>query len=863
MTVNHKPYLTGALLSILLFNHFSEALEVDDYIYLDPFRVSSTLLPEALPQHVLSVYSIDFTQLATSGAIDLHSGFIKIPMVNGLGNYQGAHAAFDIGGEATTALRGLEPASTRVLLNGHRFTNTSGVGMNPSYVNLNLIPVALLSSVDFVPVGGSALYGSDAVAGMINLVAPMEYSGSQANLEYWFGDDFHGMRSDLRSGSSLAGGKLSLFIEYFNDSALYARDRSLVATADYTHLGFSDKRDSYNTEPPTVYDYNFNTLTTPKAYDFNANATEVSPRERYSVAGKWMGKLNPAGAELYVQVLGVHQNTEKIMSAAAMNYYDVTDQNLYVPAGYPTNPYGVDVLSLKRFSELGNRETETDTDVLWALTGMRGMLGEWHWDGSLTAGWEQTHQYYRNAVNVPALQGLLAVTDTSVDVLDLTGSANNNLIPARASALESIRANFVNQGTTRMMDTTLRFYGNMFELPAGPLGVAGGFEHYWESAEIEADLMNQPDQSLGFPYMNSYRANRSDSAVFVEADVPLISAINWSPTIRCDYYSDFGTETTTAQRLEWTPSAGFGIFVGYQEAFRAPSLAELNRAAYASIENIYNPFWGYTDQNRVIINGNPNLDPERSAIWQAGVHFSPASIHGFSTTLQYWRIHQQQVIGRLDSSYLVNQYFDAGDPIVISSPKQYIGIASVDWDIAAGNRVRQVNNPWQNLGERVVSGVDFIVDYAHSFGEFHTTVGLKWTYLLKYRQQLYPDSQTLDSSGDYNPVLGEAILRNKAELTLSCDYHNWTLGTQLHFLQGIHEPDILNLGQIRRSEDTVTQDISVSYRSSAWIIQLGIINVWNEAPPVYHYEIEALNVYNHSLYDIRGRIYSFALTRDF
>jgi outer membrane receptor protein involved in Fe transport len=588
-------------------------------------------------------------------------------------------------GGASIALKGLLPSDTLVLVDGLRmpaypffqFTPASGPFL---FTDINSIPIGAIDRIDILNDGGSATYGTDAVAGVVNFVTKEGYNG--ADIYNYFGisqrDDYEVYHGELTGGITQKLGqdsKLSVLavFDYYDQSPIEAIDRSMEAlnysrysfkypnnavfpglTGQFTTLQSGTAKDGTPIAAGTFFQPNlgFNGVN-PTLADFNSNAAQqffsiqglqVVPREQ-RLGGLVKIEYEPTSwLKLYDSFL-INRTEELATYGPNQGTYGggfSGNAFLIVPADNPYNPFGVPLqVGPQAFNEFGVLRTQTIVTTFREVVGATIQLPHgWYIDSNFlygeSDGTETQENFFRFTGLQQALNGTLPgnvgqffnpFADESVAGPNRAFYGNKLLI---GSIFENIRSDIMQFHTTAG--------GTLWEAPSGPLTVAGGFEYRSEDYIANED----PNGKIGNltapqnPIGTLTNARRYIWSIFGEVDVPIVGGA-WSwPGMRSlelviserqDYYSDFGSAAKPKFALLYKPFNDFTIRGTYSESFVAPSLTALFTApqiAETTLVDPKNPSLGQiTVLNQTI--GNPHLKAENAYTYYVGGVWSPGS----------------------------------------------------------------------------------------------------------------------------------------------------------------------------------------------------------------------------------------------
>jgi iron complex outermembrane recepter protein len=535
-------------------------------------------------------------------------------------------------GNSSANLRGLGSSSTLVLLNGRRI---AAHGAKGNSVDLNWIPLAAVERVEVLKDGASAVYGTDAIGGVINFILRKDYSGFEAT---GFVDVTQEGGGNIYRGS-LLGGIGSIDRDRYNlmgsltfdrQQTLNGNERSFVngyqperglspdtagapfasqtgaavsaigatytlpSTGSQTYnranlLSFQGKCDSV----PTMSQYQSTLWANPGAryacaYDYGGAAVLIQPIERTNFVGRGTIALGNDSTAFVEAVLSrsvatkqfePYQITTSVTGGTAYPvngpYYQ--DLSAYIPSFDKTKP----IAYRWRCNDCGGRTIETTTDAYRVLAGLEGTVNN-RWDYKLGL---STAESKAQSIFGP---GYYYTADLNAALA--TGQINPWLLPGQtqtAAAMTLLRnASAQGQrlfdGKSRTIEFDGTVSGEIFKLPAGPVAAALGFDIRRESYAFSDGSVTTKPIFLA-PFDPEFpEASRNIKAVFAEVAVPIIKGMEATLAVRHDDYSDFGGTTNPKIALKYSPVKQVLVRGSYNTGFRAPSFFQLYTQTTAS-----------------------------------------------------------------------------------------------------------------------------------------------------------------------------------------------------------------------------------------------------------------------------------------
>ncbi len=595
---------------------------------------------------------------------------------------------------------------TLVLVDGQRFPvsalpqqTTAGA---ISFVDINAIPIAAIDRIDFLNDGGSATYGSDAVAGVVNVILKDEYNG--ADLLYYYGIS---QRGDLEvhhtsfTGGFTQGlgkwGKLKVIgaFDYYEQSPISFEDRPFNRL-DHSHyssrypdlpnvvspLGtFSDAAgNTYQVrrgsrEPITADNFIVNDPNFPIP-DFNPIWQQIVPRET-RIGGYAKITWEPTDwLKFYDSFIAQYQAETSSYPNQGV-YAPATFGNnggIRVPANNPFNPFGVELINQgQSLNEFGPLRAETEITTFRNVVGAIAQLPHnWYVDTSFVYG--ESDATYKQ-LNMPFVAGLNAALAGT-----LPGKEGIFFNPFTDQLLHNgpnkvfyndprVVGTIFLDNRTEVASYNIHAGGTVWDAPSGPLSVAAGFEYRSETF-IQGDDANSHGGNVAAfqnPLGELTHGRRYLKSVFGEVDVPILGD-KWSApgmrlldgvfSYRYDDYSDFGESTKPKFALRWKPFNDLTIRATYSEGFVAPSLPQLFGTPLPAEVVVNDPVTGATGVSAFnFTRGNPNVQPQTSYGYFLNLTWNPGAAdpehswwgwaNGFSFYANWFEINLHNLIGVL------------------------------------------------------------------------------------------------------------------------------------------------------------------------------------------------------------------------
>ncbi|HEY6642801.1 TonB-dependent receptor [Povalibacter sp.] len=773
-------------------------------------------------------------------------------------------------GSAGIGLRGLSQKNTLVLLNGRRLANygfPSG-GLSDTFVNLNALPMVAVERIEVLKDGASAVYGSDAVAGVVNIITRPNFEGlelggsagvsDEGGLETQRGRVVAGF-GDLHSD----GWNVLASFEAYKRDRLDQDERALTRSGIYsdqpggTWNGWSPKgaRFLINGASVPMLDDNGNcpagmVLTASAPIDGRAGdtcainlvpfTTLIPSTERYQ--GYLNGtvrlgeNLEGFGEVIYSRIRGsAIFGSSPYFTLESGRFALNADTGLaegvpaILPAGNPYNPYGRDVSLEYTFFDLGQTVKTNRSEAYRVLGGLRGQLSDWDWEVSA---------FSARSKETEIVEGGFANRWTLFDALADGTYDLHNPSATPQSVIDSIALRTLRPADSRLHGADAKISGELFDLPAGSVGFAAGVE--WRKESLVSRNPWQIDAGLQIrPAIAAVDGERDVWATYAEVNVPLVEGLELQLAGRGDHYSDFGDAFSPKASLRWQPLDSLLFRAAVSRGFRAPSLSENSAStniSYGSVLDPYDPDLPNSRQSPTNFTvGNPSLEPERIRSYNAGIVFSPS--RETSVSVDWYQIKLDNLIGTNNTTAIVNRN-DPADVIRDSRGK-----------------LLAIYNRFQNLTELETSGLDFELrqvwrtDVAGDF-----TLSGVLTHVLEYSRPQTVGGPMVDYAGNNR---GPSLPKNKATTSLNWQYGDFNTGVTWFHTAGYDQLANTTAAAVQSRVDGYEQfDFNVAWSGFEGLtLYTKIENVFDEMPP-YDASFPGVRApYDFSQYDSRGRYY--------
>ena len=752
----------------------------EDAERIEEVIVTGSRIPRSDLDGVAPVTVYTAADIDRSGATSIGQILREIPSV--AGGAQTTQVNNGGGGIMQISLRGMGAVRTLVLLNGRRVTASVDSGANGISVDLNTIPTSVIKRIEVLKDGASAVYGSDAIAGVVNIITKKNHEGFELST-YW-GDTTRGGGSraqvDLVAGGGGEDNNWLFVASTTDEEQIEVTDRKwamtplFYAAGDVIFLGSSappwgryrsfteaaanrdcngDGTIGTNNCDLTLgpeYGSDFRTFNYfgGDSYNYAPANYQRQPNHRWSLSffgETGLGALTDVGVlgEVSGYLEATYTNRESRQKLAEVPLAPLAFFGYAAPYSKDNyyNPLGVDIPDWRRrMVEGGSRMSPNEENTIRLLLGVRGewvagALDGWTWDANMARGESRRTVHFGHIYNLQRVGNAVGPTTGSPATNDLA-CVNDpaNCVPLNTFGENSVTQemiDYITFTTNEEFSLEQQMFALQFstpalvDLPAGPMGVALGFEFRDQSA---ADVPDSQVAALGDSATGTPRQPTSGGydvrEAYVELVVPLVADRPWAESleleaaVRYSNYDAFGATTNPKIGWRWRPMGDLVIRGSMSSAFRAPNVGELYGGAGSSFPSLSDPCSGgrvggnvcqdprvpdagfeiISTQIRTRVGGNASLTPEEADILTVGLVWTPESIAGMSLALDYYQYELMDAIGGLGADFILNSCAKRGE------------LCDRIARFPDGN-VRQLDNRTANANGLESSGVDVAAAY--------------------------------------------------------------------------------------------------------------------------------------------------------
>ncbi|TWI65497.1 iron complex outermembrane receptor protein [Pseudoduganella lurida] len=765
----------------------------------------------------------------------------------GAGNTVGGNASgLPTGGQATADLRGLGGDKTLVLLNGRRLASHPYDGAS---VDLNLIPVAALERVEVLRDGASAIYGTDAIGGVINFITKRAVDAAAISLETILPDETGGR--ERRANVTVGGGDLDRdrwavlgVFDYHKQDVLTSQQRPFSATGVIPSRGLN--LTSGTTFPGNYFDAGSGVQGNPGRatgcdaplsvphptngtcrQDYTRLIDDLPEQEHITAYGKASFALG-SGHTASLELLHAVNNVLSRTAPPPQTHLVLPITSPYYPGragGVPAQPglSGGPLTVSWRPTEAGQRQIQSKGAGTRLVGALEGVVAGWDYQGGLSYSVSRSEENFTGGYVGDAI----FAAGVFNGILNPFGLQNE---AGRAYLASAALRGRVQDASNRQTAFDLKASRELFDLAGGKLAVAFGTEIRHEKADfnVNRDIAGQAASS-GLSGSLSKDGSRSIQAVFGEISAPFLRNLEASLAGRYDHYSDVGGTWNPKASLRFQPHQAFVLRGSASTGFRAPTLFEKNAPQSKNdTSNSYNdpilcpggvpqpganPLRDCDLQQFKLQGGNAGLQPEKSRTLSIGAVLEP--LQAVTLTLDYWNIHLREKIGALPEQTIYGDFDKYRDRFLRNPDGSPFAILDLN----------------ENLGKVKTDGVDVSLTVRSRPADWgNVAFTLDGTWVHRYEYQNERGGQFIENVGRYADNYVVFRWRHNAALTWRSGPWSATLAHNFktrYADQNLVDPEFFN-----RVTSYSLVNLSGTYTGFSNIaLTAGVKNLFDRDPP--------------------------------
>ncbi len=822
-------------------------------------------------QPVVTIRREDIERSGKTSVSELLAG---LPVINGGSFSENTLAGNSFApGTASVSVRGLGVNTTLVLINGRRLANYGfAQNLNEAFVDLNSIPVSAIERIEILKDGASAIYGSDAIAGVVNVILRRDFRGGELSVSA--GSTTRGDGKESRGALTMGYGDLEAdrfnvmaTLDFFERGLTNAVDREFSKNADNRGQGPGGRDVRSPTGSPGYFFGGAGNVNTPFS---NCPADRIVPAASLGAGSGNVcafdfspnNKLTPDSKRIGLLGSGTFQMTKDVAIFGEVmfnknetgRYAAPTPAAFTLAASHPDRPAGSTFTSVAyRFVEAGDRLNTLTTETQRGLLGVRGTLAGFDFELAAVKGKSETVDLGQNYIVQERATQAFAGT-----LPGFAGTFYRVINPSLNSEafLNGIKIDPRRSGVSEMTAYDARFSRELFSLGGGKAGMAAGIERREESVQDNPDprvaLTNPNRVTVAGSGGTAVVGERSLDSAYVELSLPFFKGFESQLALRTDRYSDFGSATTPKVGVSFRPNRMVLVRGGYAEGFRAPSLAELFLGESTSFPNVQDaprcaayragPLGpndartiaacggatgnGASAQVRSIFLGNKTLNPEKSKSQSFGLVIEP--LDNLSVALDYYMIdHTNRILAPTAAFILANEALFPGavtraarsaDDIAANAPGNLRGVSG---DLTPG-----ITRTFFNASKQRTDGIDLDVRVRvplETAGRLDLSTA--FTYVNSLKRELNPGQGLVEIAGTFT----YPRLRNTTSVL-------WTVGPWASSLTantiGSYTDNFSVSGAFPRVKRMTTFDMNIAYSGFKNVkLSMGSNNMFDQQPP--------------------------------
>jgi iron complex outermembrane receptor protein len=730
-----------------------------------------------------ALISVGRTEIDASPAVSTGALLQETPQVFNYGISDSSRSGSGGSGNITYSqgvnIRGIGPFATLTLINGRRVVPQGTVGAT---VDPSTIPTIGIDRLEIIADGASAVYGSDAVAGVANIILRRNYKGLEVSARQGFGADYRDFQASAIAGKTWSTGQVTLAFQHSYRSNVNGRDRDFYQ-ADLRPRGGLDYRS--NLCAPGNIVVGGVSYAIPEGGATSANLvpntqnlcddityTDIIPQQEYNSASLTFDQDITNGVRFYFDGYLARRDFSRLTATQQTSFAVPSNNPFYVaPAGVTPPPCAASV-----GAPAGSRCVTVQysfADVLGPTQvtdgyskGFQGTAGlvidlprEWKLDVYGSYGYNDDRAFARTfTVNTGALSAALRSSDPAT-AFNPFGTGGNN--PAVIAGIADYLVMTPGPGgRAKQVAAEAKLDGPLFELPGGAVRSALGLEYLrmdLKTGQFSGTFDNVSGKLM--QYIRTVKSAYGELFVPIFGDdnaVPGFYSLDLDVAVRYDSYSDAGSTTNPKIGVNWQPIRGLRAHGSYGRSFRAPGVTQIVPANGGGfyIQNYFDPTVGHVVQGVAQSGPNRNLEPETAETWSLGLDYQPEFVRGLKVGLNYFNIaYDKQIFSYLSNLNVLRQEAIYSSVILRDAAAQ----ARVLEQMAAGVPLNRgtmdqllaatvyVDGRNRNLGSSKTTGIDFDLSYqfeTENIGAFNLT--LRGTKFISYDMAITPTSPALD-----------------------------------------------------------------------------------------------------------------------
>lgn len=829
----------SALAGSMLISGYVQAQVTSESV--QKIEITGSNIKRAEKEGTSPIQTITAKQISESGAATILELMRTVPAI-GTGGYNDTPDQNGFSkGVATASLRGLGSTSTLILLNGRRMAPSAYVNPNngqSTLYDLNTIPISALERVEIFKDGASAVYGSDAIGGVINFITKKDYQGGElsttigANDKGKFGKQ--NVNGTIGFGSFAKDGyNVFAAVDYTKRQATKLRDANsdveagLYDTINHrmngyynatgnlfssvSNQGFFYKESSPGSATPVTGASVINKTNCPTSqqavgsaangnpsgtlfnrtfctYDIADHTNAGTPGSDVSLLSRGNLRIND-DITAFAEVAYTKSERQYVASSRSIDYtsgqvtsYSATGAQssffAFLPVGHPDNPFpGIRSLIRYRFENLRGGSETTNTNYR-GLAGLKGETKGFDWETAVLWNRSNSDNTTFGQLYLPTLRKL----------------QTQNVSLAALSADPTLSVDVTTKGKSEVFQWDAKASTEFGQLGGGAIGVAGGFEVRQEKLVVTPDARTAAGDVYGLANQ-LIDGSRTVSSGFMELRTPFTKSFEMDFAGRFDKYPDLKTNFVPKVGAKWSASDAVAFRGTYAKGFRAPSLSQTTPGGAqfflsGLVDGVRCPSGNgpaagadTTDCNKSISGvgaANPALKPEKSNSYSIGMVLSPTK--NFDATFDFYHIRKEGTVLLQSAQYLIDHESENASNVV-RDQNQLTWLRDANGNLIPNSGpLQKVTEPWINQGSIEVSGLDVNLALRSTLASGNLTTNLNLGYIHSFKIQENLGDFTINTAGTAPGLADWAISSGtdqpRIRATLSS---SWTSGDNTVF----------------------------------------------------------------------------------
>ncbi len=854
---------------------------------LEKFEVTGSYIPVAGTATAIPVTTLDATAIAATG---INSNVLEVlrkaaPQFSGNGNLGNTNANINSGATGGGSQLAFRNTQTLVLINGRRSAYAPILASGGAqFVDVNLFPISAIEKIEILQDGASAIYGTDAVSGVVNIILKSDYKGAELGAIYSFSDNdgkYAERKAWVVAGAGNEKTNVTVSAEWTKLDPLfqYEREFSNPAYGTGTFAGivsigsrFFVLNPSLNAPPATGLDL------TPEQLVANGTYIEVNGSNLISGLGNERQYAFNLSQYVTLMLKNERQSATVAFDHSEGDHFTLFGSLLYsqvktysqlnaqptsasMAAADPRNPFNVTVTARNRF--LNNpRQYFYDTINVRGVLGAKGQFSEdWNWEVGMLN--NKIEQSYRNE----------GVIDTNARIAAVAGGVLNYFARNQAPGAVANSAMFgtaLGKAVSTLETYDARVAGKLATLPAGDIGFATGLEYRVEKLNQTAD---RNSQGATFAWdsattLDPFAADRNVQAWFGNVRVPVLGdssgkgmLLELEAALRYEKYSDTDDPSVPKYSVRYLPfNDEFALRATYSESFAAPTLFNLfGPGGIGFTQSLALQRFGggaaISGQANSRSGANSNLRPATSENYTLGFVWSPKNIKGLSLSVDYFSVEQTDLISTIGAATILQdvELRGAASPyagFVRRGTSPNLGLAGFTGGaaITAPGQIGAqaidtiyVTDTLVNIAGQELTGFDVKVDYtwnSDNWGRFDASLaGILWN---KYDVTTLPNTAPIETVGFATNTNG-TIPQYQTYTAVRWNRGNWGASMGWQFI-----PSVSDVNWFDASDPAADEHVEAYHSIDLWVgysfgsefpmlngltLRVGANNAFNEKPP--------------------------------